>query len=156
MIDYIVKTTGREKMFYLGHSQGTTAFFVMSTELPEYQHKIQAMFALAPVAYCSRLRNPIFQFLARFSNSLDVCNFKFDNKIINFLPFSFFNEVNVSLQGLLKLIGIYEFAPTDEMIKQFQKMVCAEDAITQPLCANLLFLIAGFDKDQFNTVRHYH
>ncbi|KYQ55059.1 Lipase 3 [Trachymyrmex zeteki] len=124
MIDYIVKTTGREKMFYLGHSQGTTVFFVMSTELPEYQHKIQAMFALAPVAYCGRMRNPIFQFLARFSDPLDE---------------------------LFKLIGIYEFAPTDEIMKQFQKMVCAEDAITQPLCANVLFLISGFDKDQFDT-----
>ncbi|KAG5317338.1 LIP3 Lipase, partial [Pseudoatta argentina] len=124
MIDYIVKITGREKIFYLGHSQGTTSFFVMSTELPEYQHKIQAMFALAPVVYCSRLRNPIFQFLARFSDLLDK---------------------------LLKLIGIYEFAPTAEIMKQFQKIVCAEDALTQPLCTNLIFLISGFDKDQFNT-----
>ncbi|XP_018049963.1 PREDICTED: lipase 3-like [Atta colombica] len=124
MIDYIVKITGREKIFYLGHSQGTTSFFVMSTELPEYQHKIQAMFALAPVAYCSRLRNPIFQFLARFSDPLDE---------------------------LLKLIGIYEFTPTNEIMKQFQKIVCEEDAITQPLCTNLIFLISGFDKDQFNT-----
>jgi len=58
----------------------------------------------------------------------------------------------ISLQSLMKLIGLYEFEPTGETMKKFQKMMCAENAITQPLCENLLFLIAGFNKDQFNAV----
>ncbi|XP_011696550.1 PREDICTED: lipase 3-like [Wasmannia auropunctata] len=124
MIDHVVKTTGREKIFYLGHSQGTAAFFVMAAEEPQYQDKIQAMFALAPVAYCGRMNNPILHFLAFFSGTLN---------------------------SLLELIGVHEFAPSGEIMKTFQKLACAEDAITQPLCANVLFLIAGFNKDQFNT-----
>lgn len=75
MIDYIVKTTGEKKIFYLGHSQGTTAFWVMASERPEYQDKIRAMFALAPVAYCGRMNNPILQLIARFNGPLTVCNF---------------------------------------------------------------------------------
>ncbi|XP_011865872.1 PREDICTED: lipase 3-like [Vollenhovia emeryi] len=123
IIDYVVKTTGREKVFYLAHSQGTTAFFVMASERPEYQDKIQAMFALAPVAYCGRMDNPILQFIARFTGTL---------------------------HRLMKLLGMYEFMPDNEAIKIFQRIACEEDAWTQPLCANVLFLIAGYNPDQFN------
>ncbi|KAG5345567.1 LIP1 Lipase, partial [Acromyrmex charruanus] len=35
-IDYIVKTIGRKKIFYVGHSQGTSTFFFMVTERPKY------------------------------------------------------------------------------------------------------------------------
>ncbi|KAL6437998.1 hypothetical protein ACFW04_004349 [Cataglyphis niger] len=71
-IDYILKTTGQEKLFYLGHSQGTTTFFVMASEMPEYQNKIQAMFAMAPVAYCGRITSAVIQLLARFMDSIDT------------------------------------------------------------------------------------
>ncbi|KAL6437999.1 hypothetical protein ACFW04_004349 [Cataglyphis niger] len=50
----------------------------------------------------------------------------------------------------MKLFGLYEFLPSDEGMKEFQKLVCAEDVITQPFCSNLLFLIAGYNKEQFN------
>ncbi|CAL1688829.1 unnamed protein product [Lasius platythorax] len=123
MIDYILKNTGQKKLFYLGHSQGTTAFFVMSSELPYHQEKIEAMFAMAPVAYCGRIKSPVLQVLARVADAIDT---------------------------LMKLIGQYEFAPTGEGMEIFQKWVCAEDAITQPFCSNILFLIAGFDSEQFN------
>lgn len=76
MIDYIAKTTG-QKILYLGHSMGTTAFFVMASERPEYQDKIQAMFAMAPVAYCGRMPNPILQFISRFNGPLTVRNYNF-------------------------------------------------------------------------------
>ncbi|KAL6437992.1 hypothetical protein ACFW04_004349 [Cataglyphis niger] len=122
-IDYILKTTGQEKLFYLGHSQGTTTFFVMASEMPEYQNKIQAMFAMAPVAYCGRITSAVIQLLARFMDSIDM---------------------------VMKLFGLYEFLPSDEGMKEFQKLVCAEDVITQPFCSNLLFLIAGYNKEQFN------
>jgi len=76
MIDHVLQTTGQKKLFYLGHSQGTTAFFVMACELPEYQSKIQAMFAMAPVAYCGRMQSPIMQFLARMASSINVRSLK--------------------------------------------------------------------------------
>lgn len=72
MIDYVLQTTGREKLFYLGHSQGTTSFFVMSTQVPEYQDKIEAMFAMAPIAYCGRMKSPFLQAISHFSNTIDV------------------------------------------------------------------------------------
>jgi len=53
----------------------------------------------------------------------------------------------------MKLIGKYEFKPTGKIMKMFKEVACTEDAITQPLCANVLFLFGGFNKDQFNAVR---
>ncbi|KAL0110384.1 hypothetical protein PUN28_013790 [Cardiocondyla obscurior] len=72
MIDEVVKTTGQKKMFYLGHSQGTTAFFVMATERPQYQEYIEEMYAMAPIAYCGRMKSPFLQLLAQFTHSLEA------------------------------------------------------------------------------------
>lgn len=35
-IDYILDTTGRQTLSYVGHSQGTTQFFLGASLLPEY------------------------------------------------------------------------------------------------------------------------
>lgn len=123
MINYILKKTREKQLFYLGHSQGTTTFFVMMSELPQYQNKIKAMFAMAPIAYLGRMKSPIMLLLAKLSGSINA---------------------------LMKLIGQYEFKPTSEAMKRFQQLVCAEDAITQPICSNIIFLLAGFNKDLFN------
>ena len=72
MIDYILEKTGNKKIFYIGHSQGTTSFFVMASELPEYNNKIISMHALAPVAYCSHITSPPFRFLSLIWDQLWV------------------------------------------------------------------------------------
>lgn len=72
MIDYVLARTGYEKLQYIGHSQGTTAFFVMCSERPEYNDKIILMNALAPVAYVSNLKSPIIRVFTPFLNSLEV------------------------------------------------------------------------------------
>lgn len=66
MIDHITEHTGQEKIFMVQHSQGTTAFFVMASERPEYQEKIIAAFPLAPVAFMSRVTNTFFRLVATF------------------------------------------------------------------------------------------
>ncbi|XP_025837274.1 lipase 3-like [Agrilus planipennis] len=66
MIDYTLETTNNEKLFYVGHSQGTTAFYVMTSIKPEYNTKIRAQFSMAPVAYMNHIFSPfvrIFSFI---------------------------------------------------------------------------------------------
>lgn len=58
MIDYVLETTNQRSLSYVGHSQGTTSFFVMTSEKPEYNQKIKSMHALAPVAYIGHCWNP--------------------------------------------------------------------------------------------------
>ncbi|XP_036146978.1 lipase 3 isoform X2 [Monomorium pharaonis] len=123
MIDYVVKTTGRRKMFYLGHSQGTTSFFVMATERPEYQEYIEEMYAMAPIAYCGRLKSPFLQLLSQCIANNDLA---------------------------FKLLGYNDINPNSDFIKAFEELICAKNAITQPVCSNLVFLVAGFDPEQLD------
>lgn len=68
-IDYITKVTKRKQIYYIGHSQGTTAFFVMTATKPSYNKKVRAMFAFAPIVYIHNLRN---SFLRQVSSISDV------------------------------------------------------------------------------------
>lgn len=63
-IDYILETTGQEKIFYIGHSQGTTAFFAMTSERPEYNEKVRLMVALAPVVFMENMPSTTADFLS--------------------------------------------------------------------------------------------
>lgn len=72
MIDYILQKTEYTKLHYFGHSQGTTTFFVMTSERPEYNDKIIAMYALAPIAFMSNVRSPLVRLGASFLEPLDV------------------------------------------------------------------------------------
>ena len=55
----IVKETGHPKLSYIGHSMGTTMFFVFCTMRPELQSRIREMHALAPVVFTSHCKSPI-------------------------------------------------------------------------------------------------
>lgn len=68
----------RNVVFFLSHLYiflaiiGTTAFFVMCSEKPEYNDKIEIMHALAPVAYLSNARSPPIRVLVPFLSILEV------------------------------------------------------------------------------------
>lgn len=72
MIDYITARTGQQRMHYVGHSQGTTAFFVMCAERPAYNDRIISAHLLAPIAFMGNLRSPFVRSAAFFLNTLDV------------------------------------------------------------------------------------
>lgn len=48
-IDHILNVTGEQQLIYIGHSLGTTVFYVMASALPEYNKKIKFQISLAPV-----------------------------------------------------------------------------------------------------------
>ncbi|XP_063358669.1 lipase 3-like isoform X1 [Cydia amplana] len=123
MIDYVIKNTGVPKMQYVGFSQGTTAFWVMASTRPEYNEKISAMQALAPVAYVGNIRSPLIKAIAPLTNSLEL---------------------------IMKIIGANEFLPNGKINELAGQTFCLEESITQVLCTNLLFLICGYNGDQLN------
>lgn len=74
MIDFVLKSSNQEKMYYVGHSQGTTAFFALASSRPEYNNKIIMMYALSPMVYMSNVRSPLFRLIAptsRFHHKLN-------------------------------------------------------------------------------------
>jgi pimeloyl-ACP methyl ester carboxylesterase len=64
VIDYVLEQTGQENLYYVGHSMGTTMFFVLTSSLPQYNAKIRLMTALAPIAYMAYVTSPLPKFFA--------------------------------------------------------------------------------------------
>lgn len=72
IIDHILKVTGQKQLFYIGHSQGTTVFFVLASERPEYNNRIRLMLALSPIAYVSHMVSPVFNLVVKFFTTTKV------------------------------------------------------------------------------------
>lgn len=65
VIDYILEKTNREKLFFIGYSQGVTSLLVLLSERPEYNDKISVATLMAPVGYLKS-----FQYLKIYLNFL--------------------------------------------------------------------------------------
>ncbi|KAH0950126.1 hypothetical protein HN011_009881 [Eciton burchellii] len=123
MIDYISQTTGHERIFYVGHSEGTTQFWVMASEKPEYNSRIILMIGLAPAAFSGNIRGPVKK-LAKLTY-LGV--------------------------WIGETFGYPEFRSRSVWGKFVSNLFCQSTASTQFLCSNILFLVAGFSRAELNT-----
>ncbi|KPJ07150.1 Lipase 3 [Papilio machaon] len=123
MIDYTLKYTGQEKLHYIGHSQGTTSFFVMASLRPEYNNKIISMHAFAPVAYMAHNKSLLLNTLARYVDDIEEFASRF---------------------------GIGEFMPNSQIMTWAGESMCRDEVATQAICSNILFLIGGWNEDQHN------
>jgi lysosomal acid lipase/cholesteryl ester hydrolase len=63
IIDYALDTTNQTQLNYIGHSQGTTTFFVMLSTRPDYNQKIATAFLLCPVVFLKNIPNPLLKFM---------------------------------------------------------------------------------------------
>ncbi|KAL0110610.1 hypothetical protein PUN28_013890 [Cardiocondyla obscurior] len=123
MIDYILNTTGYEKIYYVGHSEGTTQFWVMASEKPEYNSKIILMIGLAPAAYSGNIRGPV-------------------KKLAKLTYFGVW---------VGETFGYPEFRSRTDWGKFVSNLFCQRAASTQFICSNILFLVAGFSRAELNT-----
>ena len=87
MLNKTLDTTRQDKLFYIGHSMGTTGFMVMSNLRPEMNEKVELASFLAPVAYMEHAKTPL-HYLAPFGDAIDVRFFVYylvkKAKILNF------------------------------------------------------------------------
>ena len=84
MINKTLETSGQDKLFYIGHSMGTTGFMVMSVMHPEMNEKIELASLMAPVAYLGHARSPL-KYLAPFADQIDVRLFQYIQNISFFI-----------------------------------------------------------------------
>jgi len=68
-VNYIIKTTGQNKVSYIGHSQGTTMAFAKLSSEPAFSSKLNIFIALAPVAHLTSQTSPLFHILAKFKTA---------------------------------------------------------------------------------------
>lgn len=71
-IDYILKVTQQEKLYYIGHSQGGTVFYVMASERPEYNDKIRLASLMAPAGFIANIPEPVIRFLSQYVDDIQV------------------------------------------------------------------------------------
>lgn len=64
MIDYVLEQTGAPDVNYCGHSQGTTIFYVMTSEKPEYNKKVKVHISLAPIGFVGNMKSPMIKLVA--------------------------------------------------------------------------------------------
>ncbi|XP_032519952.2 lipase 3-like [Danaus plexippus] len=118
MIDYVLKSSKQEKLFYVGHSQGTTAFFALTSSRPEYREKIAMMFAMAPMVYMNHVRSPLMRMISPSSR--------------------FYDNLHTEL-------GHGEFKPSKEVVHTIGGNMCKKEIQCEFVCSNVNFVVSGFD-----------
>jgi len=121
MIDKVIETTGVDKIYYGGHSMGTTSFMVMANRKTEYQEKIILANFLAPIAFVDHMTSPL-RYIAPFAGSID---------------------------WILEFLGVGEFFPSNAFMNWIAAFFC-DEGIFQGICENIVFVLAGFDEPQTN------
>lgn len=61
-----------QNLNYVGHSQGTTSFFVLTSLHPEYKENIEEVFALAPIAFLGNSKSIMINILAKLNGAIEV------------------------------------------------------------------------------------
>lgn len=125
MFDYVRYTTGVDNFHYVGHSQGTTVYFVLMSTIPRYNDVIKTAHLLAPVGYMNHMRSPLALVAAPLLGNPNL---------------------------LATLIGSNEFMPSTELFGLLGATACRDKSPVQDVCANILFLIAGWDSQHLNYV----
>ncbi|CAH1401198.1 unnamed protein product [Nezara viridula] len=124
-IDTILDIRKLNQLFYIGHSQGTTVFFLMCSIRPEYNDKIRGAVLMAPIAYTPSAKEltPLIRFLRGKS------------------------EV---IHSFLRKLGIHSLDFRSEQTINFLREICAKNKNTRLLCLHLLELGAGEDSNNLN------
>lgn len=65
-IDYILQKTNQTQLHYVGYSQGTTLFFILTSTLPEYNSKIKSMVAMAPAVQMTNSQHTFLNILSKY------------------------------------------------------------------------------------------
>ncbi|KAG5865623.1 hypothetical protein JTB14_010373 [Gonioctena quinquepunctata] len=121
-INYVLERTGTDGIYYVGHSQGTTAYYVMVSTRPEYNEKIRVQVSLAPVAFMKHMTSPLLRFAAFWDRPLNI---------------------------LMQMFGVNEFLPGEGFLSSLTEEICSE-GIGPILCQNTLFAICGFSPREVN------
>lgn len=122
-IDYILEKTNRTRLHYVGFSQGTTLFFILTTQRPDYNEKITSMIAMAPVVYMTHSEHTFLNILSKYYTLI--------KKVLNFYK-------------------IYSVDYGNKALRWLAEFACKKIDNKSPFpCQFLLFF---FDSNQINCV----
>ncbi|KAI8129748.1 Lipase 3 [Lucilia cuprina] len=118
MVDYALLNNGQgqKAIHYVGHSQGTTAFFVLLSTRPEYNEKIKTAHMLAPVAFMNNMNDLLVRTLAPYLGHPNKYAALFDSQ---------------------------EFLPYNDLFVKLGYNACNPDSKYQHLCNSMAYLVQG-------------
>ncbi|XP_037953966.1 lipase 3-like [Teleopsis dalmanni] len=116
MIDHILQTTGETATHYVGHSQGTTVYFVLMSSRPEYNEKIKTAHLLAPVAFMGNMKTVLAKYTRRFIGRPNQ---------------------------LTRMFDTMEILPSTLFFKNIYDIYCMKDPKLAYMCKNLFTLYNG-------------
>nr|XP_014085183.2 lipase 3 [Bactrocera oleae] len=123
VVDYVRETTVQQQVHFVAHSQGSTVFFVLLAERPEYNEKFASASLLAPVVFLANIRSPPFKIMTAKLEEIEV---------------------------LLNHLGLYELFPSTALNQLGGHLLCSQDAPTYNLCLLFTFLTVGFSDYQMD------
>ncbi|CAG7734755.1 unnamed protein product [Allacma fusca] len=122
-IYYILETTGKSQLSYVGHSMGCSMFFIAMIRHPYLQSKVRKMVALAPATYFMGTNSPAAIVLALVPSP-----------ILQMLLDTF-------KQGRVLASGV------NKWLNDNGPSLCS-GTIPADMCMNLIFFIVGYDFKQ--------
>ncbi|KAI4500663.1 hypothetical protein M0802_004255 [Mischocyttarus mexicanus] len=122
-IDYILNYTKSKKLFFIGHSMGTTSSYVMLSTKQSYNNKMRLVISLAPTSY----------FKEKFPPYLDTIS-----KLVPLVKTMFDEQ------------GIYEVLPQSRLFKLIGLNFCNKNSIFLSICTEIIYRISGRDTEQLN------
>uniref|UniRef100_A0A8C8BHS8 Lipase n=1 Tax=Otus sunia TaxID=257818 RepID=A0A8C8BHS8_9STRI len=120
MINFVLQKTGQKQIYYVGYSQGCTIAFIAFSSMPELAQKIKMFFALAPAVTMKHTRSPIMK--------------------MSFL---------LDRQFKMLQVGHYSMLSPTEHTDARKGILCRHPLLHKP-CANLLFLLGGYNEKNLN------
>ncbi|XP_072935159.1 lipase 1-like [Epargyreus clarus] len=118
IIDYMLSVSKKSKVYYIGHSQGTTDFFVMTSLQPSYNDKVQLAIQLAPVSIMKHITNPILKVVAQGSENI---------------------------KNILDSLGLQELSAVNQIEHFILEKLC--QVAPAPICGTILYITTGYKQD---------
>ncbi|RLW04009.1 hypothetical protein DV515_00006192 [Chloebia gouldiae] len=124
-IDFVLQKTGQKQLHYVGYSQGCSIAFIAFSSMPELAQKVKMFFALAPVVSLKHTRSPFMKMQVLMDNKLSM------------IPL---------------LLGRTDASLRIRKLWRFLPELCRHTLLHRP-CANLLFLLGGYNEKNLNLTR---
>lgn len=61
IVDKVISVSQQRKISYVGHMEGTTAFYVLTSQKPEYNDKFDKMISMGPMAFMKNSKSNILE-----------------------------------------------------------------------------------------------
>ena len=102
LLNYTIEHSGKEKIYYVGHSMGTTTYMAMNSVDQSWAERVELAVLLAPIAFMDNMESPL-RYIAPFVGLFDVDS--------HFSPFEF--VLRIFFQWIVDHLGSGEFLPSN-------------------------------------------